>query len=217
MSVQVRAVEREEPSWKVVRGVWRVARWVGWGLCGVLCAGVALISYRYFFGSAEAPPVIAGNVFRNPWLLVHVAGAATALLIGPLQFSARLRGRFREFHRWNGRVYVVSCLVGGVAGFVLALGASTGLISTLGFGSLAVLWIVTTLLAWRRAVQGRFVEHRAWMIRSFALTFAAVTLRLYLPLASMLSLNFIDAYVAISFLCWVPNLALVELYLRRDQ
>ena len=219
--MQVKAVELESDGswrtrggWRVVRGVGRVVRWIGWGVCGLLCVGVALVSYRYLFGNPDVPPVIAGNAWRNPWLLVHVAGAATALLVGPLQFSARLRNRFRTIHRLNGRVYVAACLVGGVAGFVLALGASTGLISTLGFGSLAVLWIITTSLAWRRAVQGRFIEHRAWMIRSFALTFAAVTLRLYLPLASLLSLNFVDAYVAISFLCWVPNLALVELYLR---
>jgi hypothetical protein len=101
-----------------------------------------------------------------------------------------------------------------VAGFVLALGASTGPISKAGFGSLAIAWIVTTSLAWRRAMQLRFTEHRAWMIRSFALTFAAVTLRLYLPLAAALSINFVDAYRAISFLSWVPNLVAVELYLR---
>jgi hypothetical protein len=106
-------------------------------------------------------------------------------------------------------------VVGGVAGFVLALGASTGPISTIGFGSLAVLWIVTTLLAWRRATQRRFTEHRGWMIRSFALTFAAVTLRLYLPLTSLFPVHFDDAYRAISFLCWVPNILMVELYLRR--
>ena len=87
--------------------------------------------------------------------------------------------------------------------------------STIGFGTLAVLWIVTTSLAWRRAVHGRFVEHRAWMIRSFALTFAAVTLRLYLPLTFVFHLRFDDAYRAISFLCWVPNLLLAELYLRK--
>jgi hypothetical protein len=66
-------------------------------------------------------------------------------------------------------------------------------------------------------MQRRFVDHRAWMIRSFALTFAAVTLRLYLPLAAVLSLDFVDAYRAISFLAWVPNLVVVELYLRRRE
>jgi hypothetical protein len=195
-------------------GIGRVARWISWSVCVLLCAFVALVSYRYLFSVAEAPPVIANNALKNPWLLVHVAGAATALLLGPLQFSYRLRSRFRTFHHWIGRIYVVSCLVGGAAGFVLALGASTGPISTAGFASLAVAWIVTTSLAWRRAMQLRFVEHRAWMIRSFALTFAAVTLRLYLPLAALLSINFVDAYRAISFLAWVPNLVVVELYLR---
>jgi hypothetical protein len=63
-------------------------------------------------------------------------------------------------------------------------------------------------------MQLRFVQHRAWMIRSFALTFAAVTLRLYLPLAALLSINFVDAYRAISFLAWLPNLLVVESYLR---
>lgn len=163
------------------------------------------------------PPVIANNRFIEPWLLVHVAGAATALLIGPLQFSSRLRTRFGALHRWIGRTYIISCLVGGAAGFVLALGASTGPISTIGFGSLALLWIIATSFAWRRATQGRFIEHRAWMIRSFALTFAAVTLRLYLPLSFLLQLPFDDAYRAISFLCWVPNLLVAELYLRKLQ
>ena len=64
-------------------------------------------------------------------------------------------------------------------------------------------------------MQGRFVEHRAWMIRSFALTFAAVTLRLYLPVSFLLELNFADVYRATSFLSWVPNLLVAELYLRK--
>jgi len=181
----------------------------------IVCAALALISFRYLFRFGAVPPVIANNLFIEPWLMIHVAGAATALLIGPVQFSSRLRTRFTGLHRWIGRTYVVSCLVGGAAGFVLALGASTGPISTIGFGSLAILWIVTTSVAWRRAMQGRFVEHRAWMIRSFALTFAAVTLRLYLPLHLLFQVPFDDAYRAISFLCWVPNLLVAELYLRK--
>ncbi len=138
----------------IAGGVGRVARWFSWSVCILLCAFVALVSYRYFFGVDEAPPVIANNAFRNPWLLVHVAGAATALLLGPLQFPTRLRARFRKFHHWIGRIYVVSCLVGGAAGFVLALGASTGPISKTGFGALAIAWIVrdVTRMASRDAV-----------------------------------------------------------------
>jgi hypothetical protein len=80
-----------------------------------------------------------------------------------------------------------------------------------------VAWIGTTAYAWRLAVARRFVEHRRWMVRSFALTFAAVTLRLYLPIAPIMGWDFMVAYRAISILCWVPNLIVAELYLMRDR
>jgi Predicted membrane protein (DUF2306) len=194
----------------------RIAFLIGYGACAFLCVALALYSYRYLFQAGMIPPVIVDNLFLKPWLMVHVIGAATALLIGPVQFSSRVRTSFPMLHRSIGRTYAVACLVGGAAGFVLALGASTGPISRLGFGGLAISWLVTTALAWRRAMQGRFIEHRAWMIRSFALTFAAVTLRLYLPLSMiLLQVQLVDAYRAISFLCWVPNLLIAELYLRK--
>jgi hypothetical protein len=113
-----------------------------------------------------------------------------------------------------GRVYVGACLVGGVAGVILAAGSSAGPIASAGFGLLGFAWLGATLLAWRAALAKRFADHRAWMIRSFALTFAAVTLRIYLPLSFFLPMPMIEAYQAIAFLCWVPNLIVAELYLR---
>ena len=71
-----------------------------------------------------------------------------------------------------------------------------------------------TARAWRLAVRRDLVPHREWMIRSFALTFAAVTLRVYLPIAQLLPVDLDDAYRAISFLCWVPNLIVAEAYVR---
>lgn len=113
---------------------------------------------------------------------------------------------------WAG--YMSACMTGGITGFALALGASTGPVSTAGFGLLAIVWTCSTAIAWRRAARRDFAAHRRWMIRSFALTFAAVTLRLYLPIAPALPVTFEDAYRAISFLCWVPNLLLAEFYIR---
>nr|WP_269143603.1 DUF2306 domain-containing protein [Massilia phyllostachyos] len=160
--------------------------------------------------------MIQANAYRAPWLFIHAAGAASALLIGAFQFSTRLRARRLAAHRWLGRAYVAGCMVGGVAGLVLAIGASTGSVSTAGFGLLALAWIGTTGLAWRRVLQGRLAEHRSWMVRSFALTLSAVTLRLYLPLAFVLPFPFAASYGAIAFLCWVPNLVLAEAWLRRS-
>lgn len=185
-----------------------------WALAAVLSAGVAIFSYRYLPRLGPLAPNVMHNLFHRPWLDVHIAGAATALLVGPLQLLPRLRARWRGLHRWLGRTYVAGCLIGGVGGLVMAFGATAGPIAGVGFGSLAVIWIVTTGQAWRSALARRFDDHRAWMIRSFALTFGAVTLRLYLPVLPLFGLSFLDSYRLTSYLAWIPNLILAELYLR---
>jgi hypothetical protein len=105
--------------------------------------------------------------------------------------------------------------VGGTAGLALGLGSSAGPIAQSGFSLLALAWLAITANALRLAIAGRYIEHRRWMIRSFSLTFAAVTLRLYLPVAPALGLDFLDAYRAIAWVSWVPNLLVAELYLSR--
>jgi hypothetical protein len=180
----------------------------------LLCSVIALVSYRYLLGVGPVPPLIGQNAFRQVWLVTHVAGAATALLISPLQLIAAVRRRTPRLHRWIGRVYVLACVVGGVAGIPLALGSAAGGVATAGFGLLAAAWLVTTLRGWRAGYHNRGAEHRAWMIRSFSLTYAAVTLRLYLAILPLLPVAFVDGYRVISFLCWVPNLLLAEYFLR---
>ena len=149
----------------------------------------------------------------KPWIFIHAGAASTALLLGPFQFIARLRAARPKVHRWMGRTYVVACLVGGVSGLFLAAGCTSGPIAQAGFGLLAVCWLSANVQAWRLALAGRYAEHRRWMVRSFAMTFAAVTLRIYLPIAPMMGYDFLLAYVAISWLAWVPNLIVAELYL----
>lgn len=198
----------------------RAAPWgarLAWLILAILCLGVAAYSARYLLHPPQTPAQALGNPLGVPWLFIHVAGAVVALLLGSLQFLPVLRRGSRPPHRWVGRVYVAGCLIGGLAGLVLAVGSHAGPIASAGFGALAVLWIATTSLGWRAAVQGRFDEHRRWMIRSWALTLAAVTLRLYLPLVMILDLPFPPWYRAISFACWVPNLIAAELWLRRAQ
>jgi len=186
-----------------------------WGVGAFLSLGVALFSYRYLPEIGPRSPDILRNVFAKPWLKVHVAGAATALLLGPFNFVGAIRRRAPRIHRWIGRIYVIGCLVGGAGGLVIGFGSFAGPIANTGFVSLAVCWIVDNVQGWRSAMEGRFADHRAWMIRSFAMTFGAVLLRVYLPLSQLLHIPFIEAYRAIAFLAWVPNLFVAEIYLRR--
>lgn len=190
---------------------------IGWSVLALLSLGIAGYAYHYLLPGAFASPGIKQNPMVHPWLFIHAGFAATALLVGPFQFLQSIRARRPRLHRWMGRIYLVACLFGGLAGLLLASGSTAGAMARAGFGLLAIIWLGTTGCAWNAAYRRRFDEHRRWMVRSFALTFAAVTLRLYLPIAAVAHLPFVEAYRAIAWLSWVPNLLAAELYLARGR
>jgi uncharacterized membrane protein len=179
-------------------------------IVAVLSILVALVSYRYLFGGPGLSPEVIANRFTPLGLLAaHTLFGPTALILGPFQFMTGLRRKWPSLHRRLGTVYVVCCLVGGLAGLVLAAGTTAGPIATAGFGLLALFWLGATGQAWRHARARRFDEHERWMIRSFALTLGAVTLRLELPLLAEM-LGYQAGYVAVSFVSWVPNALVAE-------
>ena len=82
-----------------------------------------------------------------------------------------------------GRIYLgVGVLIGGIAGLIMSTHAFGGTPARLGFGTLAVVWLFTGARAYLAIRGGDVATHRRWMVRNFSLTFAAVTLRLYLPI-----------------------------------
>jgi uncharacterized membrane protein len=173
---------------------------------------------RYFTGLQAAPEPILANRFAHPFLALHVTGGVTALLLGPLQFVQRIRDRLPILHRTSGRAYAIACAIGAPAGFMLALGTTSGPVAAVGFAIPALLWPLFTYLGVKCAMEGRFDEHRAWMLRSYAITSNAITLRLMLPFAGLvLHLPFSAAYPVIAWLSWTTNLALFEIYLRRNR
>jgi len=176
---------------------------------------IALPAYRYLLPGAPGggSGVLANRFTHAGALTLHAGFAATALLIGPFQFFPGLRARRRVLHRRIGVTYVICVLCGGLAGLVLSMGTTAGPVAGAGFGVLALIWLVCTATAWRLAVRRAFVAHERWMIRSFALTLAAVTLRIYMPLAIILHLDMPTAYTVIAWLCWIPNLIAAEIYL----
>jgi len=185
----------------------------------LLIVEIAIVSaLRYVIGTEAPPPPVTANPFAHPFLVVHVVAAMIALLVGPLQFVRRIRSRWPAFHRATGKLYVAAILVGSPCGFVLALGTTSGPLAATGFATVAVLSTVFTWLGWRAAVNRQFAEHREWMLRSWAMTSAAITLRLYLPFAGLvLGLPFYTAYPVIAWLSWLTNLAIVEYWIRRSR
>ncbi|MFJ9444497.1 DUF2306 domain-containing protein [Kitasatospora sp. NPDC101235] len=187
----------------------RITR-AGWAVMTVLSVFIVVISAKY----VSFDPAVFFERQRATYLShevplgIHVFGAITALAVGPWQFSRRLRERRPRWHRRIGVTYLLACLVGGVGALLLAPVAYGGAVSGVGFACLAVAWLVTGGAGLRAILDGRVIDHRRWMIRSFALTFAAVTLRLMLLAAAAAHLDFRTSYTAIAWLCWVPNLLL---------
>ena len=181
----------------------------------LLGALVALFSYRYVAKLGLVPANILANRFFDHWIVVHAGAASTALLLGILQFSGALRQRWPGLHRACGWLYVLNCLVGGVSGVVLSAGVSSGPMAAAGFGVLGTMWIYVTMQGLLTARAKNFLQHRAWMIRSCALTFAAVTLRIYLPISQIAGIDFTTAYQYIAWLAWVPNALIAEACIRR--
>lgn len=179
-----------------------------------LSVGVGFYGLWYLTGRAP-PPGPANNHAGLGWLLVHATSAGLALLLGPWQFMAGVRAKRPWLHRLTGRSYMAVCLVGGFTGLVLGLNTAAGPLAQGGFTSLAVVWLGVNAMGYSAALRRDFVSHRRWMIRSFALTFAAVTLRLYLPISFAPGFSFDVAYPIISWVAWVPNLAVAEAWIRR--
>jgi hypothetical protein len=187
-------------------------------IMAVLAASVALYSFRFYgvlSGSwLDVDPGIRAVIARVPiQALTHMLIGPIALLLGPFQFSSRLRAKYPKAHRWSGRVYVTACTAGGIAALAASPYASSGPVAGLGFGILAVLWVGTTIGAWRAAVQRRFALHRLLMRFSYAMTFGAVTLRLQISLGYALGYpSYSTMSVWLAYTCWIPNVIVVALY-----
>jgi uncharacterized membrane protein len=146
---------------------------------------------------------------------VHVFTSIFVLLAGFTQFSDKLRSRFPKLHRRAGWFYIlVVLLLAAPSGFIIGIYANGGLSSRIGFCLLAAFWMFFTYKAVRTAVQKKFPEHRRWMIRSFALTLSAITLRAWkFVLVAAFAPKPMDVYQIVAWLGWVVNLIAAECWI----
>ncbi|MEZ4703256.1 MAG: DUF2306 domain-containing protein [Rhodothermales bacterium] len=169
------------------------------------------------FAGDQMPKLVATLLSRNPVpALAHFLGGALVLALGAFQFNGGLRRRYPAMHRWSGRLYVAGILAGGIGALAMVPRAMGGLPAQAGFGILGLIWLGTTGAGFLHIRRGNLMAHRTWMLRSYALTFAAVTLRIYLPLMVSAGVPFETAYAAVAWLCWLPNLLVAEWIIRRS-
>ncbi|MBK9333806.1 MAG: DUF2306 domain-containing protein [Ignavibacteria bacterium] len=143
----------------------------------------------------------------------HVYTAMFVLIAGLTQFSAKIRKHYRELHKISGWVYAFTViLLAGPSGFFMGIYANGGMISQTAFCLLAALWIYFTVTAIVCAVKKDFISHRKFMIRSFALTLSAITLRAWkYILVFLFEPRPMDVYIIVAWLGWIPNLIIAEI------
>ncbi len=182
---------------------------------GVSSLLVAFATARVLFAPiALVMPDMAHYLPLIPWaVFAHIVFASIALALAPFQFWSGLRARRPWLHRSLGYGYVLSVMIAAFGSLALLpefLGSGW---AAIGFFLLALAWIACTALAVKAARAKDFVAHRVWMLRSAALTFGAVTLRLQLPLLFAAGYSLPGAYDLLAWDSWVPNLIVIELWL----
>lgn len=181
-------------------------------IIAVLTILVGLYPFIYFFINRKfgllqsKSDALLSNVFWNIGFYVHIILGGIALLIGWTQFSGKLRTKNLKLHRQIGKVYVIMALISSLTSIYIAFYATGGIIASLGFMSLGIIWFYTTWKAYTEIKKGRIEPHQKMMIYSYAACFSAVTLRIYLPLLVLFFQDFNKAYVIVAWLCWLPNI-----------
>ena len=152
-------------------------------------------------------------------LYIHILGSLLPILIGPFQFFYAFRKKFMKTHRLLGKIYVFSILALGVpTGYYMACFANGGIWAIIAFLILSTLWLITTYLAYQKVKNRDIRGHEAWMKRSYAITFAAVTLRLWTDiLPNDFGISHGLTIVLSAWLAWIPNLIIAEMLIRLPQ
>jgi uncharacterized membrane protein len=114
------------------------------------------------------------------WLLPHGLAAASALLLGPMQFSDRLRQKYTRLHRVVGRIYVAGALIGAPLGcYIQFFNERFGTSRSFSIAAVvdASLWTLTTAIALGFALKRKIPQHRQWMTRSYAVAIVFLEVR----------------------------------------
>jgi hypothetical protein len=149
------------------------------------------------------------------WLLLHVTAGIVALLSGPIQLWLGLTDRNVRAHRRLGIMYICSVGASSLAGYYLAFHTTFGFTFGAGLAGLATAWIVTTGLAFAAIRRHLYEQHKEWMIRSYVVTTAFVTFRLWFSLLGLIGLGTKAERAAImAWSCWAVPLLITEAVLQ---
>jgi hypothetical protein len=164
----------------------------------------------------KSDALLADWVWKT-FFYLHISFGGLALLVGWTQFNKRLRERYRAVHRTLGKMYVFSVWLSALGVGYIGFFAEGGLIAFLGFMTGGLIWSYTNTRGYLFIRQGNVWEHQKCMMYSYATCVGAVTLRIWLPLLSSTTNDFILSYQIVSWMAWAPNLVVAYFLIRRMQ
>lgn len=198
-----------------------VIRWLLGIIVLLLVVSLSLNALSYFnfnftYGFLRLKQAAIATGWYLPAYYSHVLAAGLILILGLFQLRTTLSLRWRKLHRFLGKCYAYGILFfAAPGGLVMSFFINRGAWVLTSFILQSIGWFVFTALAVSAVKKGNIEEHGRWMWRSYALTFAAVTLRLYVFLfTSSYDMSAPEAYGIIAWLSWTVNLVVVEIYLR---
>ena len=175
-------------------------------------------------------PPPEGFAFYYPLLVAHVLFASAAMITCCVLIWTWFRERYPTLHRLIGRIYVFGGVIpAGVIGLIIGALSPFGAFLQVSNVLLAILWLIFTISGFRMGRQHRFIEHRRWMIRSFALTMSVISNRIWAMIMIIVftpqlnttfggnELMMIQTVTGLSgWLGWVIPLLVAEWWLERD-
>jgi nitrate reductase NapE component len=194
-----------------------LSRWktVQTALLTLFAFPVAAVALAGVFNPSFRSPVFASLMTEIPWSgFGHVIPGALALGLGGLLLSRRIRQRYLWLHKTLGWSYVCCVMLSSIASHVGNYASPSGRSAKLAFLTLGILWPLVTLAGTPLSQQFDQQTHGKLMKVSFALTFAAVNLRIYLAAMLMMGIRFQTAYPIAAWSAMTGNLLAVLLVFR---
>lgn len=183
-----------------------------WGIIVVLAILVGIIPITYLInGVSEGYLELKSQIVLHSkvwwfFLYTHIISGGLAILLGWIQFNKTLLQKHLNWHRIIGKIYVIAALVCAISGFYIGFYATGGWIAAVGFIAVSCIYFYTTLQGFLAIRKRQIIQHQNYMTYSYATCLAAVSLRVFVPLSSLITDNYVLAYTFIAWLAWIPNL-----------
>ncbi|MFN8353535.1 MAG: DUF2306 domain-containing protein [Spirosomataceae bacterium] len=147
---------------------------------------------------------------------IHIVSSWVVMVVGLGQFLPTIAKHKPTLHRLLGKLYIVFIIgLAAPSGLVLAQYANGGLPAKVGFSMQCFVWWYITISAWQAIKHQKWQKHIDQMIRSYAVTLAAMSLRVgsYMMIY-YLGTKPIETYLTVTWLSWTLNLLIAEIIIQ---